>query len=336
MADNEMELIGTALANFDRVAAGLALLEKNFKGVLYEVDTTLGMAHAKAARSQIREPRYEVERLRKDAKAPLLSLGKRLDAEATRITNALLTLENPIHEQIKGEEDRIEQEKIARANAEAARVANIQRLIDGIRNWPVNAAGKHSSLVNQQVHDAVLYTIDPAVFQEKTDEAKTVLESSRAALSGILTERRGHEAEQERIKAERIELEKLRAEQAERDRVARETQAAETARQNEILRKERAENERIARERQADLDAQAEAQRKTKAAEDARIASERAELERQQEAMRKANEPKPKAKKAIQNPGRDAIATVLAEHYSVDAKVARQWLREIDWEQEAA
>jgi len=335
MPDNEMELIGTALANFDRVAAGLALLEKNFKGVLYEVDTPLGMAHAKAARSEIREPRYEVERLRKDAKAPILALGKRLDAEATRITNALLTLETPIDEQIKFEEARIAQEKIDRANAEAARVATIQRLIDGIRNWPVNAAGKHSSLVRQQTQEAAQYTIDPAVFEEKTDEAKAVLESSRAAMAGILAERVAHEAEQERIKAERIELEKLRAEQVERDRVAREAQAEAIAKQNEVLRQQRSENERIARERQAELDAQAEAQRKAKAAEDARIATERAELERQQEALRRASE-KPKARKPVQNPGREAIIDRLADGFCVDAAVARRWLREIDWEQEAA
>lgn len=336
MADNEIELISTALANFDRVAAGLALLEKNFKGVLYQVDTPLGMSHAKAARTQIREPRYEVERLRKEAKAPLLSLGKRLDVEATRITNALLTLENPIDEQIKTEEDRKEQEKIAKANAEIARVANIQRMLDGIRNWPVNAAGKPSSLVSQQVNNARDYVIDPAVFEEKTDEATAALESSRAALAGILAERLAHEAEQERIKAERIELDKLRAEQAERDRTAREVQALENARQAEIVRQERCENERIARVRQDELNRQADELRREQAAQTGRIAAERAELERQQEALRKASEPKPKPRKAILNPGRAAITEVLAEHYSVEATVARRWLKEIDWEQEAA
>lgn len=335
MANNEMELIGTALANFDRVAAGLALLEKNFKGVLYEVDTPLGMAHAKAARAQIREPRYEVERLRKDAKAPILALGKRLDAEATRITNALLTLENPIDEQIKAEEARIAQEKIDRANAEAARVANIQRLIDGIRNWPVNAAGKHSSLVHQQVNAANDYVIDPAVFEEKTDEARAVLESSQAALIGIHAERLAHEAEQDRIKAERIELDKLRAEQVERDRIAREALAVENARQAEILRKERAENDRIASERQEELNRQAETQRQAQAAEAGRIAAERAALEREQELLRKANEPKPKAK-GIKNPGREAIIERLADGFCVEKAIARRWLREIDWEQEAA
>lgn len=330
MSDNtEIELIGTALQNFDRVAAGLALLEKNYKGVLYEVETRLGMDHAKAARSAIREPRYEVERLRKGAKAPILALGKRLDAEATRITNALLTLETPIDEQIKSEEARIEQEKQASAAVEAARVAQIQTLIDGIRNWPANAVGKPAALVSQMLNTAIDYRIEDAVFQERTEEAKGVLMISVTALNGVRAERVAHEAEQERIKAERLELDKLRAEQAERDRVAREVQAAENAKQAEILRQERAENDRIARARQAEIDAQAEQQRAANAAEAGRIAAERADLERQQAALRKSQEP-PKPSKRI--PTRGEILDVLAKHYGIQVKTVEKWMTMIDWE----
>lgn len=330
MSDNtEIELIGTALQNFDRVAAGLALLEKNYKGVLYDVETSMGMEHAKAARAAIREPRYEVERLRKGAKAPILALGKRLDAEATRITNALLTLEEPIQQQIKGEEDRIEQEKMAAAAREAARVANIQHLIDGIRGWPANAVGKPSALVSQMLNDATDYRIEESVFQERTEEAKGVLMISVTALNGVRAERVTHEAEQERIKAERIELDKLRAEQAERDRLARETQAAENARQAETLRQERAENDRIARERQAEFDRQAQEQRTAQAAEQARIAADRADLERQQAALRKSQEP-PKPSKRI--PTRGEILDVLAKHYGTQVKTVEKWMTMIDWE----
>lgn len=330
MSDNtEIELIGTALQNFDRVAAGLALLEKNYKGVLYEIDTALGMAHAKAARAAIREPRYEVERLRKDAKAPILALGKRLDAEATRITNALLTLEEPIHEQIQHEEDRIKREKEAKAAAEAARVANIQHLIDGIRGWPANAIGKPSVLVSQMLNDATEYRIEESVFQERTEEAKGVLMISVTALNGVRVERLTHEAEQERLKADRIELERLRAEQTERDRVTRAAQDAANARQAETLRQERVENDRIARERQAELDRQAKEQRETQAAENARIAADRAELERQQEALRKTQEP-PKPSKRI--PTRGEILDVLAKHYGTQVKTVEKWMTMIDWE----
>ena len=345
--NNEMELIGTALQNFDRVSAGLALLERNYKGMLYDVETPMGMEHAKAARAAIRDPRYEVERVRKSAKAPILALGKRLDAEATRITNALLVLETPIDEQIKAEEDRKEREKLAKAAAEAARVAEIQRRIDAIRMWPASAAGQPSSLVLTMVASANEYRIETAVFAEKSEEAAAALEASKYALAGILSERQTHEAEQARVVAERAELAQLRAEQEERDKASRLAQAqadadakivrdAELKVQRDRLAAERAENDRIASERRLELDRQETEARKVREAENARLAAERVDLARQQEALRIANLPKPKAKKAVQNPGRDAISEVLAEHYSVHAVTVRQWLKEIDWEQEVA
>lgn len=343
--NNEMELIGTALQNFDRVSAGLALLEKNYKGMLYDVESPMGMEHAKAARAAIREPRYEVERVRKSAKAPILALGKRLEAEATRITNALLTLETPIDEQIKSEEDRKKQEKLAKAAAEAKRIQEIQARIEGIRAWPVKAAGKPSSLVQQMTQTATDYRLEG--FEEFTDTAAGALDSSRAALAGILAERLSHEAEQERIKAERVELDNLRAAQAERTRIEAAEQAkaaaaakalhdAEARAQAETLRLEREENARVAAVRKAELDRQAAEQREAHDAEAARIAADRAELERQQAELRKASEPKPKSRKPVQNPGRAAIVQVLADHYAVDDAVPRRWLKEIDWEQEVA
>lgn len=345
-SNNELVLIDSALQSFDRISTGFALLEKNYKGMLYEVDTPMGMAHAKAARSAIRDPRYEVERLRKDAKKPLLSLGKRLDAEATRLTNALLELEEPIQLQIKSEEDRIEREKQERAQAEAARVAEIRARIDMIRAAPSTVAAKGSAAIQAIVGDYESETIDES-YAEFREEASTALTTTLLALRSLHDQAKEREAEAERIKAERIELDKLRAEQAERARQAAAEQAkeaaearavaVETARVHaEALRKEREENARIARERQVELDRQAETQRKAHAVETARIAAERAELERQQAELRKANEPKPKARKAVQNPGRDAITQVLAEHYSVEVPVIRRWLKEIDWESEAA
>jgi hypothetical protein len=356
--NNEMELIGTALQNFDRVAAGLALLEKNFKGVLYEVDTAMGMAHAKAARQSIRAPRYELEKIRKDAKAPLLALGKRLDSEATRITNALLVLENPIHEQIKNEEDRLEREKQERAQAEALRVAQIRARIDVIRAAPSAVAAKGSAAIQAILADYESKTIDES-YAEFREEAATALTTTLLALRSLHDQAKEREAEAERIKAERLELAKLRAEQEARDRLAREAQAkadaeakaerdAEAAAQAEANRlaraaieREAAENRRIAAERQAEFDRQESIARQAREAQAKRQATAAAELAAREEALRKANDPKPRALggrgvKGPQNPGRDAITQVLADHYSVDVGMIRRWLKEIDWESEAA
>lgn len=55
----DIEQVQTALTEFDRVGAGLAQLAKNYSGVLYDVETPQGLAHAKAARLALRTPRYE-------------------------------------------------------------------------------------------------------------------------------------------------------------------------------------------------------------------------------------------------------------------------------------
>src|ERR1017187_7000203 len=119
----DIELVSTALADFDKVAAGLAILEKNYKGILYDVETSSGMAMAKASRVALRNPRYEIERIRKSVKAPLISIGKKLDGEAARITAEILKLEDPIQEQIKNEEERIERERQAAIDTENERIA---------------------------------------------------------------------------------------------------------------------------------------------------------------------------------------------------------------------
>lgn len=385
MSENkDLILIDSALQDFDKISAGFALLEKNYKGVLYDTDETIGMEHAKAARAAIREPRYRVEQIRKSAKAPLLAIGKKLDAEAARLTGSLLELEEPIHAQIKQTEERVERERLARAQAELERRTRIEARIQDIRNTVVTVANLPADAITQRIVMLRDVEINEGFeeFQQQAVDAKTATLSRLVELRDAATER---EAEKARIAAEREELAKLRAEQADRDRLAREAQAkadadakverdrleaiakaerdAEAARQAEAnrlereriakeeadakairdieakrLADERAENERIARERQADLDAQAETQRQALAEEAGRIAADRARLEADQEAARKAAEPKPdppiipRSRSTVaKTPDREQIIDVIATHFDVHPNIARYWLGSIRW-----
>jgi hypothetical protein len=303
-SNNEMELISTALVNFDRVSAGLAALERNYKGVLYDVDTSLGMDHAKAARAAIREPRYEVERVRKGAKAPLLALGKRLDAEATRITNALMTLELPIDEQIKSEEKRKDDEKQAKAAAEAKRVADIQTRIDQIRNYALGVAGYPPALIDQEIDELQGIVIDAtfAEFEQVAADAKG------AALSKLAELRAGaikQEEEQARIKAERAELAKLRAEQDAR-----------------------------AKEQRAQLEQQERTAKAIRDAEDQRLARERADLESREKEWARQNTAPTLAPEPVKQgvPSRRQILAALSLAFNTDENTALRWMKMIDWE----
>jgi colicin import membrane protein len=326
----ELVEVQNAVAQMNKVEAGLEALRKEYRGVLYPVATAAGMEAAKLARRLIREPRFEVEKIRKAAKAPILALGKKLDSEAQRITRELTLIEAPIDMQITQEEDRIAAEKQARIDAEMARIREIQMRIEDIRNAPALCAAREPDAISVHIFD-IQGTVIDASFAEFEQEASKAKDTTLAALRGLHAAAVAREVENARIAAERAELAKLRREQEERERadkvkrdeeerVAREARNAEAVR---IAGEHRAQREAFERE-------QAEA-RERQAAEDRRIAEDRAKLQREQEALRKANE-LPPARKNVHNPGREAIAEVVSHFYSVEASTAMRWLREIDWE----
>lgn len=327
----ELVAVTEAVAEFDRVAAGLAELESKYKGVVYEVTTTNGMTEAREARRAIREPRLEVERIRKAAKAPILALGKKLDSEAARITKALEELECPIHDQIISEEARKERERQAKVEAELKRLADLQERIAELRGNPTLSPTSGSSLIAQHIADLQAIAVDES-FEELHQQALDAKDAGLKRLQDLHAAAVVHEAEQERIKSERAELARLREEQAKRDAEdrrrreedelrAKAERDAEAARHAEQLKQQREESERLQRERQAVIDAEnarvraeqeATAQvergrlaaeraenervereaRERREAEERRLAAGRAELEREQEALRRAQEPK--------------------------------------------
>lgn len=349
----ELTEVTKAVAEFDRVGAGLAELSKQYKGVVYEVATTKGMEDAKGARLAIREPRYEIERIRKAAKAPILALGKKLDTEASRISSELLKLEEPIDQQIKAEEDRKEREKQAKIEAEQKRVAGHQERVAYLRGNQTLSASSGSALIAGHITDLEGESTDALEeFEQQGVDAKT---AGLARLRDLHAAALAHEAEQARIKAEREELARLRkAEEerqaAERARIAEEEKAAkalrdaEAAKQAEALRLEReAQAAETARQR-AEQDAEAARVRAANEAEAKRLADQQAEIDRQQAELRKAQEPPaappppppaPVSRRgvAVPVPKADEIVDVLSKHYRARPDTIFEWLRAIDWKQ---
>jgi colicin import membrane protein len=346
----ELETVSKALTDINAVSTGIADLKSQYGGVVYEVTTTVGMDEAKAARLAVRTPRYEVERIRKAAKAPLLALGKKLDAEAARIETELLKIEDPIDQQIKVEETRKEAERQARIDAELKRVADLQERVAELRGCQTLSPTSGAELVASHIADLERLVVDDS-FQEFQQQAEDAKAAGLARLRAVYTAAVAHEAEQARIKTEREELARLReaealrvaqenARRAEEERVAKVARDAETARHNEQLRKQREEQEVAAKaERMRIADEEAEA-KKLRDAETARLAAERAELERQQEQLRKAQEPpKPTVTRrgvAVPVPSAAEIIDVLAKHYRAHPDTVLDWLRQTDFSQAAA
>ena len=342
----ELTEVTKAVAEFDRVGAGLAELRKQYGNVVYDVTTTAGMNDAKVARAAIREPRYEIERIRKAAKAPILALGKKLDTEAARITSELEKLERPIDGAIKAEEDRKEAEKEARIQAELKRVADLQERVAYLRGCPNLSASSGSELIAGHISDLEGEVADESLqeYQQAGADAKA---AGLARLRELHAAALAHEAEQARIKAEREELARLRAEQKKRDDEAKALRDAEAAKQAEALRLEReAQAAETARQR-AEQEAAAKIERERIAAEERRLSDERAALAREQEALRKAQEPPPappppppapvsRRGVAVPVPKADEIIEVLSKHYRARPDTIIEWLRAIDWKRAEA
>ena len=355
------ELIERPMTLIERASKALskAEVEANIEAMV-EQSKSIGAVTDRASRDICHDSLMELANLRiRTQKA-----AKEGRDEAVQYSKTVIAIEKELVALISPEENRLaklrdewdsiaKREREAKVAAELARVTEIQRRIEGIRGWPIHASTQGSLLVGQMLAQADTYVIDPAVFEEFTQQATDALMVSRAALTSLLAASKEREAEQDRIKAEREELAKLRAEQiqrekskdAERKRLAAIAQAerdAEHARQvaearehAQKLAEERRENERIAAIRQAELDRQGEAQRRALADETAALAAQRDAFEKEQAAPRKEQEPKPK-KRSARHPSEQEIIEVLAAHYSATPETVRGWLSLYQWKNEVA
>lgn len=317
--NTDVALVEKAIADFDRVGAGIAALKERFTGLVFPVESAKGLDDAKKARAEIREPRYEVEKIRKAAKAPILALGKKLDGDAARITSELLAIEEPIDQQIKLREEQVEaarQEKIA---AEIKRTEDIRARVEVIRQLPLKASRATASEAQVMLDNAKLLPID-ASYAEFQGIASDALAGTIAALTGIVAERTAHEAEQSKIAAEREELAARRRADDERAAAERATAAKEQA---------------AAKARQDAADAAAREhgrqEDEKRAAEQRKLDEQAAELRRQQEtlaaATRASDEAARKAKR--RRPSQDEIVAVLANHFKAEPAKVREWLKDM-------
>lgn len=233
--------IQTAMADLDRIESELPEVEKQFaKDVVYEITTTKGMKSAIEHRAAWRDRRITVEKAREMAKAPILELGRHVDARAKRLEEQLRLGEDPIHKQIRAEEDRKAAERQARINAEAGRVLAIQEALAGIGQDVLIACGKTSADIQSLIDRMTGTQPDPLVFQEQIDQARAAWSAALVKLDTALKAKRWEEAEAKRIADECAAKEARRIE--EEARLAR--VADEQAQAARVLAEERAKLDR--------------------------------------------------------------------------------------------
>lgn len=317
--------VESALTEFEKVSAGLAALAERFPvDLVYDVTTGKGMVEAVAHRAAWREPRLAVERLRKQAKAPVLTLGKDIDARAAWLTEQLLIGERPIDQLIKAEESRKEAIKQARIDAEIDRTMKIQEAIAGINMVAMGAAGRSSADIAQAVADLTEATPTEAVFQEMLPQALAARTATLAKLDMAHKAALHTEAEATKLAAERAELAALRAAAAKLAAEAVEQKAKADA--AERIDRQRIANEQTERQRVMDEQAATLAAQQAEAAR--ALADQQMEIDRQRaelEALRTPPAGEPHAPTSLvtqNNAARASVAsTAPVVHATPDAEV---------------
>ena len=309
-------LVQGALVEFDKVEYGLADLKARFGNVIYDVGTTAGMAAAKAARLEIRGPRYAVDKVLKATKEPLNAIKKELDDRAGQITAALLEIETPIHEQIKAEEDRKAAEKAERERVAAEKKLAVDNAMTWIRNHTIQAVGKSSADIADLLKSLETMEVTLEALGDRAGEAEQCRLMTIDILDGMHAAVFAQEAAAAEFEAQRIRLEAERAEQERIAREAAEKAEAEPAEKRRAFQQEQAD----ARARQEAAARQEEEARQALAAERAAFEAEKAEkLASEQKALEPAagigelvaNQEQPNADRS--SSAIDTVAEMLAD-----------------------
>lgn len=277
------------------------------------IDDKEGLKAVHDARMIVKAKRVEVEKKRKELKADALEYGRKVDAEAKRIT-ALLT---PIEDHLQHEEDIVTREKERIAAEEAARKAAILKgRMEQLAAVGANVFPTEVQMWTDEDFEAELKTYTDAFNAKKAaEEAERKARAEEAERNRIEAERlaeerrKMEEAQAEQRRLAEIEAEKQRAEKAELDR-----QRAELEAEKRKVAEEAAERQRAIDEAKRKAEEEEAAKQRAAAMEQARLeAAEKARIETEQRMKREA------AEKAE----RERIAAEKAEQRRLKKEAAR-------------
>ncbi|MFN8742865.1 MAG: hypothetical protein ACK5YR_23280 [Pirellula sp.] len=260
------ELIDTRLSNapivFHVSDAKIDELKRELSGL--KIIDSADYAKVTKGIGVCRTLRVQIEKCRKDLKEDSLAYGRRVDAEAKRLTVALEAIEEPL----KAEKARIDEEKeLAKKKVEEAKRLKLEARLNEL------------SAINARVNPLVVADWTDEEFQTQFEVAKGLFEAGQRQ-SRIEAERLAKE-EAERQEALRLEREKLEAERAELARLRTEQEAAAKAERDRIEAEQAAERKRLDEER-AKIEEAQRIERERIEAEKAAIQAEKDRLAREQ------------------------------------------------------
>lgn len=226
------------VAKFDQINAGLLAIEREhpLNVIVAAIDTPAGLRAAESAWRSYRNPRLEVERARKAAKAPVLALGKAIDSFAGQLEDRLRRGEDHYKAQIEAEEARRAAAKAEAERKERERVESLRAGVAKLRSYVERAAGQPAEAIMKAITALSALAFAQEDWQEFAADATAARDETVAKLRELHAQAVEHEAQA--VEAERLrvlaeqqaaELAALRAREAERQAQEAARAAAELA-----------------------------------------------------------------------------------------------------------
>lgn len=147
------------------------------------------------ARMTLKRTRIDIERLGKTARDDAQAFAKAVIAEEKRLIGIIAGEEERLGDLQGAWDAKIEAEREAKRQAEAARGARISGEIDAMRRIPILLVGAKSPKIEQRIAELQAREIDAATFEEFTAQAATVKSEVLEAMGTMLAAARAAEEE---------------------------------------------------------------------------------------------------------------------------------------------
>lgn len=257
---NQLSVVDRAIKALDVNEAALRELVKESVGIT-AVTNPDGNAQAQTARMKLRSTRVQIEKTGKAAREDATAFCKAVIEKSADYIRIIEPEEDRLNALQESYAAKIQAEKQAKIDAENARIATIERAIDGL-NVRLSF-GDTSADISAKLQKIQETEITIEIFAEKMLHAEQIKASSITMLKNAFEKMRAEEklAEQRKIEAERMRAEmeqieaQLAAERAEKERIENE-QRAEIARLTELARIEKEARDKLEadeRQRQAEI-----------------------------------------------------------------------------------
>ena len=163
-------------AQLEYAQGEVAALEKEYKDVVADASGKEAYKSCKATSNKLSKIATQLEKARKEIKAPVLKAGQLIDEGINPLTERMKALAAPFKEAVKEVDDRIKKQ-------EAERQAKVDQVFASFSQAVINAAGKSSAEIEEIVDELAATSIDSATFGKQTDSAVKTLNETIQSLS---------------------------------------------------------------------------------------------------------------------------------------------------------